>query len=269
MKRKIALFISLVVISMVSAGCSNKQNENNAENSTENATEETTQSENNDTNAQNELYLPQLEDVEKGEDIAIIHTNKGDIKVRFFPKEAPKAVENFITHSKEGYYDGIIFHRVIKDFMIQGGDPEGTGRGGESIWGEPFENEESANLRSFRGALCMANTGSDNSNGSQFYIVQNNKLDERTKATLEEYLKSQDEYIDSAKTTQIKDIFPKEVIEEYLKNGGAPHLDSGYTIFGQVYEGMEVVDSIAAVETDGNDKPKEDIIIENIEVGTY
>ena len=75
-----------------------------------------------------------------GEITATINTTLGTIKVKLFPEEAPKAVENFVTHAKNGYYDGIIFHRVIKDFMIQGGDPNGTGMGGESIWGRPFED---------------------------------------------------------------------------------------------------------------------------------
>ena len=78
--------------------------------------------------------LKQKEMPAVGEKIAVIKTDKGDIKVRLFPEEAPKAVENFVTHAENGYYDGLIFHRVIKDFMIQGGDPKGTGTGGESIW---------------------------------------------------------------------------------------------------------------------------------------
>ena len=83
----------------------------------------------------------QLEKPEKGEQIAVMHTSMGDVKMRFFEKAAPKAVENFITHAKNGYYDGITLHRVIDGFMIQGGDPTGTGSGGESIWAEPFEDE--------------------------------------------------------------------------------------------------------------------------------
>lgn len=104
--------------------------------------------------------------------VAIIKTNLGDIEVNFYQKEAPKAVENFITHAKNGYYDNLVFHRVIKDFMIQGGDPTGTGCGGESIWGEPFEDEFSDKVKNDYGALSMANSG-PNTNGSQFFIVQN------------------------------------------------------------------------------------------------
>jgi len=100
-----------------------------------------------------------------------LKTNQGDIKLKMFPDVAPLAVENFVTHAKEGYYDGLIFHRVIKDFMIQGGDPTGTGRGGESIWKKEFVNEYKPNVvfdRPF--LLAMANHG-PNTNGSQFFIT--------------------------------------------------------------------------------------------------
>ncbi|MBR2337910.1 MAG: peptidylprolyl isomerase, partial [Clostridia bacterium] len=106
-----------------------------------------------------------------GETVAILHTNHGDIAIRLFPDHAPKTVENFVTHAKNGYYDGLIFHRVINDFMIQGGDPTGTGCGGESIWGHPFKDEFTPELHNLRGALSMANAG-PGTNGSQFFIVQ-------------------------------------------------------------------------------------------------
>src|SRR5699024_7200751 len=101
---------------------------------------------------------------------AIMHPNKGSITLNLFPELAPKAVENFIGLEKDNYYNGIIFHRVISDFMIQGGDPTGTGMGGESIWGEQFEDEFTSSLFNIRGALSMANSG-PNTNGSQFFIV--------------------------------------------------------------------------------------------------
>ena len=101
----------------------------------------------------------------------VFETNKGNIVFKLFPKIAPKAVENFIGLTKKGYYNGIIFHRVIKNFMIQGGDPTGTGRGGKSIWGEPFEDEFAPGITFDRsGILAMANSGS-NTNGSQFFIT--------------------------------------------------------------------------------------------------
>ena len=110
------------------------------------------------------------ENIEKNP-IAILDTNKGIIKIELKPKMAPKAVENFVTHSKNGYYNGLTFHRVMKNFMIQGGDPTGTGAGGESIWGKSFEDEFSANAifdKPF--ILAMANRGK-NTNGSQFFIT--------------------------------------------------------------------------------------------------
>lgn len=214
--------------------------------------------------------LPQLEQPQAGDVIATLHTNMGDIKLRLFPEYAPKAVENFVTHAKDGYYNGVTFHRVINNFMIQGGDPEGTGAGGESIWGEEFENEVSFDLRSFRGALCMANAGAD-TNGSQFYIVQNPTLDENTKTQFEQLknMKNDVYFQNSQVKLTYGDIFPEQVIDEYINNGGYPSLDMGYTIFGQTYEGMDVVDNIAAVETDSNDKPIEAVIIESIDIDTY
>ncbi|CAA6801648.1 MAG: Peptidyl-prolyl cis-trans isomerase (EC [uncultured Sulfurovum sp.] len=111
-------------------------------------------------------------EVKKSNDvIVVLETNQGNIELKMFPDVAPLAVENFVTHAKAGYYDGLIFHRVIKDFMIQGGDPTGTGRGGESIWKKEFVNEHKPNVvfdRPF--LLAMANHG-PNTNGSQFFIT--------------------------------------------------------------------------------------------------
>lgn len=101
---------------------------------------------------------------------ATLHTSAGDIKVKLFATQAPKAVENFVTHAKHGYYDGTIFHRTIKQFMIQGGDPEGTGTGGASIWQTPFEDEFNDALKHETYTLSMANAG-PNTNGSQFFIT--------------------------------------------------------------------------------------------------
>jgi peptidylprolyl isomerase len=105
------------------------------------------------------------------EQIVVLETNQGRIELRLFQDIAPKTCENFITLVKKGYYNGLIFHRVIKDFMIQGGDPTGTGRGGESIWGKPFEDEVVPGVTfSKAGILAMANAG-PNTNGSQFFIT--------------------------------------------------------------------------------------------------
>jgi len=103
--------------------------------------------------------------------VVVLKTNRGDITLKLFPKAAPLAVENFTKLAKKGYYDGTIFHRVIKGFMIQGGDPTGTGRGGQSIWGREFKNEYAPNLVFDRPyLLAMANRG-PNTNGSQFFIT--------------------------------------------------------------------------------------------------
>ena len=198
------------------------------------------------------IAFPQLSTkIAKDEAEAKIITNKGSIRVKLFPKYAPLAVENFLTHAKEGYYKGISFHRVIKDFMIQTGDPKGDGSGGQSIWkgkdskkdaGAGFKNEISPYLYHLRGALGMANSGPD-TNGSQFFINQNPT--------------------DQSKALQ-SNSYPAKIIEAY-KKGGNPSLDKNYTVFGQVIEGMDIVDQIASVETENN-KPKEEIKIEKIEV---
>lgn len=194
-----------------------------------------------------QLALPQ-----SGETIAVLHTNHGSMAVRLFPEQAPKAVENFITHAKNGYYDGLIFHRVIPDFMIQGGDPTGTGCGGQSIWGRPFEDEFDPALHNVRGALSMANAG-PGTNGSQFFIVQAREVSPNLLAQME----------------QLRKHFPEAAQEAYRRHGGTPHLDYRHTVFGQVFEGMEVVDAIAAVPTDERDRPREDVVIRTIEVKEY
>lgn len=192
--------------------------------------------------------VSQLEEPKEGDTIAIFHIkNYGDITVRFFPEAAPKAVENFTTHAKNGYYDGVIFHRVIEDFMIQGGDPLGTGTGGESIWNADFEDEIVDNLLPIRGALCMANSGPD-TNGSQFFIVQ-----------------AKADNLDSVPSGTLN----AEQEKMFKENGGTPHLVGGYTVFGQVIDGMDVVDLIAGLPTDYNDKPTSNVIITSIEIKEY
>lgn len=217
-KKIAALFTTFASLSLLAA-CSNQTtNSSNSVSSTEQST--STSSVNLE-----DLELPQLDnEVNENESVVEIVTTEGTITVKLFPELAPKAVENFVTHAKDGYYDGTVFHRVIKDFMIQGGDPEGTGRGGESIWDSPFEDEFSKQLYNIRGALSMANSGPD-SNGSQFFIVQNS---------------------DDLSDGLAKQFTPERIIEAY-KNGGAKHLDGVHTVFGQVIEGMDVVDKIAAM----------------------
>ena len=186
------------------------------------------------------MEFPQLEDKpDKDSEVAIIETEAGIIKMCFYPEYAPKAVENFLTHAKNGYYDGVTFHRIIQDFMIQGGDPEGTGYGGESIWGEGFDVELCENLRHFRGAVCMARSQQPSSQGSQFYIVDGKEID--------------DALIEQMKTMGDEGGWYEEVINAYAEMGGSPSLDFQYTVFGQVFEGMDVVDALidnAIVEDD-------------------
>ena len=240
-------------------------------------------------------YGFQTELPEAGEEVAVLHTSMGDIYIRLFPEAAPKAVENFKTHIKEGYYDGLIFHRVWEDFMIQGGDPTGTGTSGESIWGEPFEDEFCEKLLNIRGSLAMANSGID-TNGSQFFINQakdnikrkdydydsmvsaytdyfKQAYEQYGSAILEQYPNAT-EFVLQSLTPNPKFV-PDEVWDLYEKLGGNIHLDGawratgGHTVFGQVYKGMDIVDAIAAVEVDSNHKPLESVTIKSAEIVKY
>ncbi|GEK92125.1 peptidylprolyl isomerase [Alkalibacterium kapii] len=178
---------------------------------------------------------------------AVIKTNKGDMAVRLFPEHAPKTVENFVGLAKKGYYDGVIFHRVIPNFMIQGGDPTGSGMGGESFFGGNFEDEFSPKLFNLNGALSMANAG-PNTNSSQFFIVTMSDIPEQMVGQLE----------DAG--------FPEPIIEAYKEKGGTPWLDQKHTVFGQLIEGYDVADSIQNVERNAMDKPNEAIVIETVSI---
>ncbi len=249
-----------------------------------------------------EAYGFQLEGPEAGDTVAIMHTNMGDIGIRLFPEAAPKAVENFTTHAKNGYYNGLTFHRVIKDFMIQGGDPKGDGTGGENIWKtQGFEDEFNAKMLNLRGSLAMANSGA-NTNGSQFFINQGGpggKTAEQLKSQYNyealyasmvsyynQYVQVYGESFSAMYTLESfiaanggispdSRLVPDEVWELYAQHGGNIHLDGawratgGHTVFGQVYEGMDVVDAIAAVATGQNDKPVDAVVIESIDILTY
>jgi len=154
---------------------------------------------------------------------AEIQTNKGTIKFELLEQDAPKTTENFRLLAGKGYYDGVIFHRVIENFMIQGGDPTGTGRGGQSAWGGRFADEINPSSEVYRrgykaGTVAMANAG-PNTNGSQFFIMH----------------------------------------KEY-------RLPPNYTIFGQVTEGQDVVNTIASSDTDSNDRPQSEVKIEKVVV---
>ena len=193
------------------------------------------------------MDYPQLDLASAQGPKAIIKTNQGTIEVQLFEKLAPKTVKNFVELAKQGYYDGVTFHRVIPDFMIHGGDPTGTGRCGESSYGHPFEDEFADQLFNFNGALSMANAG-PNTNGSQFFIVSN-------------------EHVPANMIDQMKMVgYPQEVIDHYQKVGGTPWLDHRHTVFGQVIKGMDVVQKISKVERDQMDKPKDDVVMEKVTI---
>lgn len=201
---------------------------------------------------------------EIGEKIAVITVKDyGVIKIKLFPEDAPKGVENFIGLAEMGYYDELIFHRVIPNFMIQGGDPKGNGTGGKSLWGDAFDGETSENLYHFTGAVAYAHPSNSFTNSSQFYIVN-----------------TPDGYMDSS-CAELYSYNPEQynwagnVAEKYNEVGGVPFLDGGYTIFGQVFEGMDVVRAIAAVETDQDpnsetqDKPLTQVLMESVRIEEY
>lgn len=190
------------------------------------------------------MAYPQL-DLENATGTKVtIKTNQGDIKIQLFDELVPKTVKNFIELAEKGYYNGVIFHRVIPDFMIQGGDPTGTGMGGESIYGRTFEDEFSNKLYNLNGALSMANAG-PNTNGSQFFIVTNSNVPKRM--------------IKQLKAAE----FPEEIVEAY-RQGGTPWLDGRHTAFGQVFEGMDVVKAISKVKRNGEDRPNVDVVMEQV-----
>ncbi len=198
-----------------------------------------------------ETQLRQFQAPKSGDTVAVLQISKGTVKIVLYPDIAPKAVENFVTLARQGYYDGVTFHRVIKDFMIQSGDPTGTGRGGESAFGEDFEDEFSLDLYNFRGALSMANTGEPSSNSSQFFIVQAGA------DTMQESLFSSNE-----------GLYTQDILDAYMEVGGTPWLDQQHTVFGQVYEGMDVVDKLANVSQDQNGTPSKADTIESVNIYT-
>jgi cyclophilin family peptidyl-prolyl cis-trans isomerase len=222
----------------------------------------------------------QLEKPENGEEIAVLTTSMGVIKMRLFPEAAPKTVENFKGLIQKGYYNGLTFHRVINDFMIQGGDPKGDGTGGESLWGKEFADEFNLNLVNIRGAVSMANSGKD-TNGSQFFINQAGASKfsgwdyyqsgyEVYKQQPDAFVQQYGSWIDMSKVTE-------EYKKIYTENGGNPTLDGaysvvqkGHSVFAQVFEGMDVVDKIAATEVDeSNDKPITPVTITKAEIQKY
>ncbi len=221
----------------------------------------------------------QLEKPEPNEEVAVVETNVGNFKIRFFPQEAPKAVENFKKLSKSGYYDNVTFHRVIKDFMVQSGDPDGTGMGGESIWKKDFEDEFSKSLFNITGAVSMANRG-PNTNGSQFFINNQDPKHFRGWNEFEQYYniykKSPEAFTQAYGGTVDMSQITDEIKKLYIDNGGSPSLDGyyntskkGHTVFGQVFEGMDTINKISESKTDENDKPTEPVVIKKISFEYY
>lgn len=239
--KRLILLSTTILTTLSLAACTT--NNSDSTSSSETSTSESTRED------LSQLELPQLDtEIKENESVVELTTTAGVITVKLFPEIAPKAVENFVTHAKDGYYDGTPFHRVIEGFMIQGGDPEGTGMGGESIWGEGFEVEISNQLYHIRGALSMARAQALDSQGSQFFIVQGTE--------------------DQSDGMPIQ-FTPERIIEAY-KNGGAKSLDGNYTVFGQVIEGMDVVDKIAQAEVTSNGNevstPVDPVTIESTKV---
>lgn len=241
MKRLISILLVVLLLAFSLVGCSKTISKTTTE-TTKKSSEtvsakeaETVMYEQKDTKAllnEEDIKAPGVEEVNEayqerepkaGDKIAILHTSYGDIYFRFLEEVAPLAVNNFIALAEAGRYDNTIFHRVINNFMIQGGDYTNyNGTGGVSAYGNEFNNEVSEFAKNITGAVAMANAGA-NTNGSQFYI---NQVDNN-------------------------------------------YLDGGYTVFGQVYEGMEVVEDIANVVTGMNDKPQTDVVLSSVEISEY
>ncbi|MEJ8778335.1 peptidylprolyl isomerase [Pseudogracilibacillus sp. ICA-222130] len=211
--RKKWLMSLLVVISMlILAACQNDANE---------------EVEKKETEQQQEIGNNEEKEVAKVDDsikpvVTMTMENGGEVKIELYPSIAPNTVNNFISLVEDGFYDGLIFHRVIPGFMVQGGDPEGNGMGGPGYYipGEFENNGFENNLAHTRGVLSMARSEDPNSAGSQFFIMTDD----------------------------------------------AEHLDGEYAAFGEVVEGMDVVDEIVSVERDAGDKPVEDQVIKSMKV---
>lgn len=228
----------------------------------------------------NEPIGYQLNLPEKGEEIAVVTMDSGEtFKLRFFPDEAPKAVYNFKYHALQGYYDGLTFHRIVKGFMIQGGDPDGNGTGGKSVWGDPFEDEFNSNLVNIDGAVSMANSGA-NTNGSQFFINCTNGIQinwDNYQEGYEVFKENPDVFTANYGKWIKMDLVSEEMKALYNENGGNPHLDGyycttgeGHTVFAQVFEGLDNVLALSQVETDEEtSKPLSDVVIARVEIVPY
>lgn len=183
--------------------------------------------------------------VTKAGNEAIIHTSLGNIEITLYPHDAPKTVENFTTLAERGYYNNLTWHRIIKDFVIQGGDPKGDGTGGESAWGGTFEDE--INPRSL-GVAEEQITSLEGQGYKYKYTLQSHKLEPGSIAMA-----------NSGPNTNGSQFF---IVTEKAQ----PQLDGKHTVFGTVKSGMDVVKAIAAVKTDQSDKPEAPVTITSVEV---
>ncbi len=227
-KRGIAILLLLVVLILSLASCGKKE-------------EEPPQVRN---------PLPQLNSPSVGDTIVTITTNKGTIKAILFDKAAPQTVTNFVKLTDSGYYDGMIIHKAIADFVIQMGDPTAEGNGGDSFNGVGIPLEYNESLHNFTGAIGMA-AGTDGLSYSQFYIVAGSEVSE--------------EYISAMQSAG----YAANVIEAYKELGGQPSLDYEYTIFGQVFEGLDIVQEIANSKVDKWNRPKKDVIVSSVSISSY
>lgn len=221
-KSSLLATLMLLCLTLMFVGCG--QSKNNALEEQGEKTENAVQNETTTSEVENKEDM-QVVPIETTPVATIVVKDYGTITVELYPQFAPNTVNNFITLANDGFYDGLTFHRVVKDFMIQGGDPDGTGTGGPgySIAGEFADNDYTQNTLSHeKGVISMARTMDPNSAGSQFFIT-------------------------SADST---------------------YLDNQYAAFGKVTSGIEVVDAIQSIETDSNEKPITEVVIESIRVET-
>ena len=257
MKKLFAFILCGITVTALITGCGNKLNIG-SDSATDNSSAVSDNSSPDETSEQSppeNVEIANYTAPQNGDKIAEIKFKGYDsiVKIRLFPEYAELGVENFVGLANDGFYDGLTFHRVIKDFMIQGGDPLGTGGGGKSLWGSSFDGGTDPHLIHLPGAVAYANSGTTASNSSQFYIVTG---EETSDEVFSYYEQNGLLFSDNAKNL-------------YKQYGGTPFLDGNYTVFGQVFDGLDVVYQIQCLATDANDKPLDDVIIESIRITEY
>ena len=218
---------------------------------------------------ENQLAMP-----EAGDPIAIVHTTLGDIYIRLFPQYAPLTVANFVAHAQSGYYDGVIFDRVIENFVNQTGDPTGTG-GLESVssFGVPFGVELSQNLRHIRGAVSMGHFNVMGDVKSHFFFVTRLTQEGMRLDNILLHIEDPDSIANTTRSADFEfrsgDIWPEGMLEWYLEHGGTYHHDFWHPVFGQVFQGMDVVEAIEVAEKDEDGLIIEDVVITSITITEF